>query len=263
MAHEDGRCAAVAETIYVQNDTTTCSDSATTDPGFGTVMKPLCSMQPVSTLLSTSKDLVLVRGSVSGGSWTFSGQGAPQTSIVGQNSGFIAALGVAPAFAMSSGSIFVRDLKITSGGSDGIDERGGTLTVQNVTIAGSSTSGAGISATGGTLTTSKVTVDSCAGGGILLGGAAFDIENTTVTNNGPGPQGTSGGIVINALPTTGVATVHLVTVQNNKSVGMTCAPSAPITTASGVYATGNTGVDIAQTCGFSSCPAPSTTCGAQ
>ncbi len=202
-----------------------------------------------------------MRGSVSGGTWTFSGQGAAQTSIVGQNSGFIAA-GVAPGFAMTTGSIFMRDLKISSSGSDGIDAHGGTLAVQNVTIS-QLASGIGISATAGTLMTSKVTVDSCAGGGILLDGAAFDIENTTVTNDGPGQKGTTswGGILVNTLPSGGQKVLNLVTIQANKQVGLACVGAV---TGTGVFASQNSGgVEIQATCGVTACSPLAQTCGAQ
>lgn len=99
------------------------------------------------------------------------------------------------------------------------------------------------------------------GGGILLGGAAFDIENTTVTNNGPGQQGTSGGIIISALPSAGPAKLHLLTVENNKQIGVTCASA--VQAADGVFATMNIGGDIAQSCGFSPCSSMGATCGAQ
>jgi len=265
MAHQDGRCAAVAETIYVQNDTTTCSDSATTDLGFGTAMKPLCSMQPVPGLLSGTsgtKDLVVIRGTVQSGTWTFTGQGGGELSLVGQSNALLAG-GASPAFAMSTGSAFMRDLKMSSSGSDGIDERGGTLALQNLTIAGSATSGVGISATGGTLTTSKVTVDSCVGGGILLDGAAFDIENTTVTNNGPGQQPIVwGGVLVNSLPANGSKLLHLVTIKNNNATGLACASTAAIQ-GDGVFASGNSSVQIQTTCAVAGCSPMSQTCGAQ
>jgi hypothetical protein len=285
MAHVDGHCATVAETIFVKNDTATCSDTAAGDPGFGTSGKPLCSMQPVVSLLSTTRDLVVVRGAVSGGNWTFSGQGAAQMTIVGQQPAAgdsLAQVGSAttPAFAISGGTAFIRDLEmVASSSSSAISVTGGSLSLQGATVdrskrgiditAGSlaiksgavtNNSAIGINATGGTLTLNAVTIDSCAGGGIFLGGAAFDIANTSVTNNGPGPMGTNGGVVVGALPATGSAQLTLSTIKGNKQIGITCA--GPIQ-ADRVYVAANTGGDVAQSCGFDSCPSAGPSCGAQ
>ena len=75
-----------------------------------------------------------------------------------------------------------------------------------------------------TLRLDRVTVDSCRGGGVLLDGAAFDIRNTTITNNGPGQAGATawGGILVNALPATGPAKLSRVTAMDNKQVGIAC-----------------------------------------
>src|SRR6185369_3184599 len=96
--HQDGRCATVAETIFVKNDGATCSDNVSTlSPG--TVGTPLCTMQPVVMLLSATRDLVVVRGTVQGATWTFAGQGADETSFVGEASALLAG-GASPGFAM-------------------------------------------------------------------------------------------------------------------------------------------------------------------
>jgi hypothetical protein len=117
-------------------------------------------------------------------------------------------------------------------------------------------------------------MDTCAvidnpGGGILLNGAAFDIKNTTVTGNGPGTSPVSGaaygGIRIDTLPASGPTALNLLTIQNNKQVGLSCpgsgAGAGPITA---VLASGNAGGDIGPTCGFTSCGSDGgATCGAQ
>jgi hypothetical protein len=230
----DGHCATPAETIYVQNSLSICSDSATTA---GTGIQPFCSMQPVPSALSSIRDLVVVRGTVSGGTSIFMGQGASVTSIVGQQSAFIASA-ASPAFSMQSGSVYIRDITFSSSAS------------------------IGISATGGTLHLDTVTVDSCKGGGIFLDGAAFEIDKTIVTNNGPGQQGAIswGGILVNSLPVSGPTNLSLVTIQNNKQIGLTC--SAPVSGA-GVLASGNSGgVDVSSTCKVTPCSPAGTTCGA-
>jgi hypothetical protein len=263
MAQADGHCATPGEAIYVKNDVATCVGTTVPncDVGSGTVAKPLCSMELVSKLLCSGRDLVIIRGTVTGASSPVMGRPSGQTAIVGQQSALLGSVGT-PAFAMSTGSFFVRDLRISSSGSDGIDESGGTLTLQNVTIAGSATSGVGISTTAGTLNLSGVTIDSCAGGGILLGGAAFDIENTTVTNNGPSSDLSWGGIRVQSMPASGSALLHLVTIENNKAAGLSCASGATVQ-GDGVFASGNSAGQIASTCGVTACTPMSATCGAQ
>lgn len=281
MAHQDGRCATVPETIYVAT-VTGCSDSA---PGTGTVANPFCSMPPVGNALSATRDLVVVRGAVMAGMWTFSGQGSTQTTFVGQQPPVGHPLaqivgGLAPSLTISIGSAFVRDLELTSGSAAAVNVTGGNVSLQNVTLdksddgidvsAGtvtivsstiSTNSAVGINATGGTVNLSKVTVDRCLGGGILLNSAAFDIENTTVTNDGPSPDDTLGGIRIQNPPSGGPAQLNLLTVQTNDPSGISCSAQVQGT---GILASGNVSAQITPTCGFSSCgAAPSTTCGAQ
>jgi hypothetical protein len=147
------------------------------------------------------------------------------------------AASVNPAFDLQSGTAFIRGIGFSSSASTGIR------------------------ATGGTLHLDTVTVDSCKKGGILLDGAAFDIRNTTVTNNSMGQQGATawGGILVNALPATGPTQLGLVTIQNNKQIGLTCiGPISGI----GVLSSGNTGGDISTTCGITACSPAGPACGA-
>jgi hypothetical protein len=238
MSQTDGHCATPAETIYVQNTmtgTTICSDTAV---GAGTISQPFCTMQPVPAALTTTLDLVVVRGTVSAGTSVFMGQGAPATSIVGQQSAFIASA-ASPGLAMQSGSIYIRGITFSPSAS------------------------IGISATGGMLRLDTVTIDSCKGGGIFLDHTAFEIDNTKVTNNGPGQQGATswGGILVNSLPASGLTKLDLVTIQANKPVGLTCSNGI---SGVGVLASGNTGgVDVSPTCGVNDCITASPTCGAQ
>jgi len=87
-------------------------------------------------------------------------------------------------------------------------------------------------------------MDTCAvinnpGGGILINGAAFDIKNTTVSNNGSGSLGGRawGGVIANNPPTGGPTTLSDVTIQNNGQVGLVCSGSIAVSTS--VLATGN------------------------
>jgi hypothetical protein len=232
----DGHCAADAETVYVQNSGN-CTTTFVNNSG-GTATAPYCSMEPVALATNATKTLVVIRGTVAAPDWTYQrGQGQPATSFVGQQSAVIASA-TTSGFAMDSGIAYIRDLKFSP----------------SATVC--------VSATGGTLNLKNVVVDSCQGGGIFLDGAAFDIEDTAVTNNGPGTMGTTtwGGVLVASLPSTGPSVLNLDTVEMNKQVGITCAQ--PIT-GTGVYAAQNTGnVDINSNCGFSSCSALSSTCGA-
>lgn len=237
MAQTDGHCAMSAETIYVQNSTSgtaTCSDTATTA---GTANQPFCSMQPVPAALSSILDLVVVRGTVSGGTAVFMGQGAPMTSIVGEQSAFIAS-GASPALSMQSGSVYIRALKFSSSGSTGI------------------------SATGGTLLLDTVLVDGCPTGGVFLDGTQFDLENTTVENSGPSSDLSWGGIRVQNLPTgpSNVFKLNLVTIRDNKAPGLSCSSSI---VGIGVFASGNTTGNVVSACGVTACPIAGAGCGAQ
>lgn len=236
MAHQDGRCATDAETIYVRNSVGVCLD-VTGAPGSATV--PLCSMQAAVGVVGGTRDLVVVRGAVNGASAAFTGAAKP-ISIVGQMSGAIAG-GVNPAFHLASGDAYLRDLRVSTVASLGIQaDFGSTLRLDHLLVTGNS------------------------GGGILLDGAAFDIRNTTVTSNGPGTTGavTWGGIFTNSPPAAGPKQLNLVTVQNNMGGGIAC--STAIAASPGVFVSGNTlGVDINPTCNVTACAVAGTTCGAQ
>lgn len=233
MAQQDGRCATDSETIYVQMNGA-CSNS-----GSGTSATPFCAMDPALVTASATRDLIVVRGTVTGASSAFSG-GAQQTSIVGQSSAVIAG-GSNPAIHLASGDLYVRAVKLTTGASIGAQaDSGTTLRLDHDLVTGNS------------------------GGGVLLDGAAFDIENTTVTNNGPGTfmsLTTWGGILINNPPSAGPTKLNFVTVQTNNQIGITC---SKMVSGTDVLASGNTGGDVNPTsCGFSSCGTAGPACGAQ
>jgi hypothetical protein len=136
----------------------------------------------------------------------------------------------------------------------------GSVYIRNVTFSPSGT--IGIQTTGGMLTLEDDTIDSCKGGGLLLNGAAFNIKNTTITNNGPSSDLTWGGVKVQALPVSGSATFSLVTIEQNDPSGISCAPGAGIT-GTGVYAAQNTTGQISSTCNVTSCAQLGTTCGSQ
>ncbi len=230
---KDGHCATASETIYVKNDTTVCNDAPMFAANAGTSTQPFCGMPPVQTYLSPTRDLVIVSGTVSGATWTYNDNvTGGLLSIVGQAGAQIAS-STSPGFSLQGGSVYIRAVKFSPSASNGIKSTGGSLTLDGVTV------------------------DSCMGGGIFLSGTTFDIENTTVTNNGPGAQGTSGGMNVTTIGAG--SKLNLVTIQNNKQIGITCDGKVAAT---GVYVMTNTGGDIANSCGFSSCSALATGCGA-
>jgi hypothetical protein len=245
MAHQDGRCAKDAETLYVAN-VSGCSSSDTTG---GTANQPLCTLQAAVTRLNTNtnKRLVLLRSSADAVSVT----SATQVSIVGQNSASIATGAVNAGISVSgTGNLYVRDLN----------------------VVGSLVSTMGISAGPGTsLRLEKAKVLNNGGGGILLNGAAFDFEDVLVSGNGTGIDGSTtwSGIYLKALPNAGVATqLSFVSVVNNGSPGLNCVYAVPTTVPGStgtVYASGNGGtggVNVIPTCGLTTCsPALAGTCG--
>jgi hypothetical protein len=196
-------------------------------------------MDPVGTPLSGAKTLVVVRGTVAGPTWTYQGGGGQaQASVIGQQTAAIGNV-TSPCWTMNSGSVYIRDIKFSPSATVGIKATGGMLRLQGVTV------------------------DSCQGGGILLDGAAFDIENTTVTKNGLAQQPVVwSGILVNSLAPSGAKLLKLVTIQNNMGPGLYCSASAAIQ-GDGVLASGNSSLDVATACGITPCSqAASGTCGA-
>jgi hypothetical protein len=244
LGHIDGHCATDAETVYVgTSGTATCSES-----NAGTVLAPVCSAQSgVGIAKSNSKPLVVIRGTLTPASTTIA-VSAPLT-IVGKSTAVLA-----PA----------------ATGADAIDITSGEVYLRELTFQGGTSTGIGINAAPAPGSTVTVYMDTCTvtnnpGGGILLNGASFDIENTKVTGNGPGttnPGGTVwGGIRVDSLPANGPTTLNRVTVQNNQAPGLSC--SGGIQGAS-VLVTGNTLTQITPSCAVTSCtPDAGTGCGAQ
>jgi hypothetical protein len=239
----DGHCASDAETIYVQNSAAICTDTSSNPDGGsknGTRTQPFCSMDPVAAFLSSTRDLVVVNGTgetITGGSWAYANQVGSQLTIVGQQNPKIGSVST-PAFSLQNGSVYIR------------------------AVTFSSLSSIGINASGGILALDHVTVTNCGAGGILLSATAFDIENTTISNNGPSSDLTWGGIRIQSLPATGSAKFDLVSITGNDPSGMSCADGAA-PTGTGVFASQNTSGQISNTCAITACMPASPTCGSQ
>lgn len=234
MSHQDGRCAAESEVIYVENKTG-CASSALVGMA-GRAGTPFCGPQLAIDALTGSRRLVIISGPVAGLQWNAAG--ATPVSIVGRANAAIVG-GLQSGIRISgAGELFARDIVVRRSDAAGIS-------AQNAAV----------------LRLDRVTVDANGGGGILVDGAAFEIRNTTITANGPGQSGavTWGGMLLtNPLPS-GLGSIELVTIRNNNPVGLSC--SGPVA-GNGVFVTGNTSVDIASICGITSCSPPGPTCGA-
>ena len=245
MNNIDGHCATDAETVYVQNVTATCSDSAT---GAGSTATPFCTAHTGVNVASTTsgKTLVVLTGALADFSIA-----VPSKTLTVVGKGAV----ITPAAS-----------------TDGIDITNGVVYLRALTVQGNASpaTGMGINATPGTGSTVTLYMNGCKvtnnpGGGILLNGAAFDIENTTLTGNGPNTVSTQwGGIYVQNLPSSGPTTLNLVTIQNNNGGGLTCSGGIQGT---GVLSAGNinTASQISSACTVTSCSTSDggATCGAQ
>jgi hypothetical protein len=235
MAHQDGRCASEAETIYVQQS---AGCVMTADATAGSAATPFCGLDKGAVALSPNRRLFVVRGTVQGTAWTLQGTNAdPQVSMVGQQNAVLAG-GASPGLRVIGANLFGRGLKVTRSVDVGISVSGGAV-----------------------LRLEDSSVDNNGGGGILLQQAAFDLRNVTVTDNGPGTLNlaTWGGIAVVDPPTNGSKRFQRVSILQNKGPGLSCSGAVD---GDGVLAAQNSTVDINPTCGITSCGAPSATCGA-
>jgi hypothetical protein len=238
MAHQDGRCASDAETIYVQFTQTCTTDSILTA---GTPTVPFCNLGPAVIALSMARRVIVVRGTVDGTSIVIQGiPSSKQVSIIGQNDGLLGAPTTQqPILHLTGGDVYFRD-----------------VTLKNSLDMGMVVDG------GATLRLDGVTFDNNSKGGLLLDGSAFDIRNSVFTNNGPGTIGALawGGILVQGAAAPGPRSLAQVTITNNKPVGLSC--SAAIS-GSGIYAAGNAGgVDVIPACSVMTCPQVGPGCGA-
>ena len=107
MSHQDGRCAAAADAIYVQ-DQTGCASVAGT--GAGSAEMPYCNMQPAVFALASSRRLIVVRGTVQASNYVIqAAPGSSQITIVGQQGASIAG-GAYSALVIDGADIYARDI---------------------------------------------------------------------------------------------------------------------------------------------------------
>lgn len=244
MAHLDGHCAADAETVHVGSPgSVPCSDTAT---NAGMAGAPYCTLQKgVLAANAKGKALVVLAGVLSGG---------------------VTGLALDAPLAVVGKAAVINAAEY----SDGISITSGELYLRNLTVAGSASrqTGIGINAQATPGATLILHVEDCTirsnpGGGILLAAAAFDIENTVVSDNGPGETvgGASfGGIRIDSMAAAGPARIALATITDNLAPGLSCAQGIQGT---GVLATGNAVQNVASSCAIVPCTVSGPTCGAQ
>jgi hypothetical protein len=258
----DGHCVTSDEAVFVEAGSTACL------PPDGGTTNTYCTLsEGVSHLdASMGRTTLIVRGPING-PLTISGVpgsilvvGKPNTAGAAQIGAGVGTTGIT----ISGSGVTIRDLTVFNGGSatsKGIVATGSTTTLKLLSVQVNLGMGLGIQAdTGAQLTMDRCTVMGNNKGGILLDAATFDIENTTVTNNGPSADLTWGGIRVQNLTAAGDGYLKLVTIQGNNPSGVSC--EGPIS-GDGVLATSNVSGDISQTCGFMSCGTVMTaTCGA-
>jgi hypothetical protein len=197
-----------------------------------------------STSVPSGIRLVVIRGSVTGNiTWTLS---TSQMTIVGQNTGTLTGPGSAATTQTGTvhaigGDLYVRNLSITAGSPGLWAESGAVVRLSHVNVS-----------------------DNTAGG-ILLDGAGFDIQNTTVNNNGPNSYNfIFGGIFVQNATTP--KSLALSTITGNGQVGVACSSGTTIVPATtSVLVSGSAGgIDVGTSCGgITLCTTASTTCGVQ
>jgi hypothetical protein len=258
----DGHCASDTEVIFVDESTSSCPTAT------GSSASPYCTLPAAVNVLGSARPVIVILGPTNDRLALATTNIKPV--IIGRNnSGSVAAkipalTGIA--VSISSDTVLVRDLMVNFGsapGSVGIAVNGtATVSLLRVTVA-LQTAGLGIDAEGGTmLSMNGCLVENNPAGGILLNEAAFDIENTTVTGNGPGSFGAStlGGILVNnGTAVNGPTQISSTTISNNSGPGLTCVAAI---TGDSVLAFNNSPVNI-QNCAVFTCADASATCGAQ
>jgi hypothetical protein len=272
----DGHCAASAEVLFVQASSTSCSAT-----GNGSSTTPYCApndaVAHLGSGVSPPSVIIIVGAQSSNMTIGLPASGTAPTAVLvigrpdGTSVGSIPANNSA-AISVSLPSVTIRDLKVAGGiapTSKGIVLAGtnATLTLDNVIVDLGNSGGLGIDAEPGTTLYMKNGCDVLDNpkGGILLNNAAFDIEDTTVNQNGTGQFGSTiwGGIFANfptATPPSPM-TLSRVTIEKNISPGLVCSGKVD---ASGVLASGNGSIDIVQTCMVTApCTDAGASCGAQ
>jgi hypothetical protein len=196
MSHEDGRCLTDPDTIYVRNNVL-C-------PGNGRVTTPFCRPLDAMAALTVARKVVVIRGPDAVSGWSLMGlpAGVDRVTVVGQ-----------------------MGARVDGGGEPGVHVRGGARSyIRDLVFAGGGNVGV-IADTGAEITLARCVVHDNAKGGILVDGAAFDISNTLVSQNGPGTYGSGvswGGVLLQSAPVGRPARFAHNTVVDNMVMGLWC-----------------------------------------
>jgi hypothetical protein len=259
----DGHCAASTEVVYLDESVSGCSNAD------GSAAKPYCTFAQATGALTVDRPILVILG---GTKEQLSFSPAQPVTVIGRpntngDPGSIPAT-TTTAISISSGTVLIRDLTINFGSSKMASKgivigAGAKVTLLRVVV--NLGSGLGVDAEmGSTLVMQSCTVEMNSNGGILLNEASFDIEDTTVTGNGPGTVlGTStlGGILVNNVPpVASPSKIASTTIANNVGPGLTCAAAIAGTD---LLAYGNSSGQVADACGVTACPDAGPTCGAQ
>jgi len=258
----DGHCAASSEVVFLDESVSSCASAD------GSAAKPYCTFAQATVALQSRPFLVILGGT---NEQLALAPTAVAPTIIGRanasgDPGSIPATN-GTAVTISSGTVLIRDLLINLGSSKaskGIVATGASTNLTLVRVTVNLTNGLGVDAeTGSTVTMKSCTVMNNLGGGILLNEASFDIENTSVTSNGPGTvlgASTLGGILVNnATAVTGMTTISSTTIANNGGPGLVCAAQI---TGTNILAFNNSSGNVS-CAGVTTCPDAGPTCGAQ
>jgi hypothetical protein len=160
----DGSCPAEDAVIHLQNSST-CS---TTNRGNGTAAEPSCYADDAALLLSPTKSVIVVHGTVAPLGPLVLAMSSPAVLIAGKSSAILRPPpgGAPPVIAMTAGDVTLRDLTISNGNDTGVSVSGGA-----------------------TLHMDRCYVLNNQGIGIQISGSAFDIVNTVIAGNGAAAGG--------------------------------------------------------------------------
>ena len=195
-ANGGGRCASDAETIYVQN----AAGSAGCSGGVGTSVSPYCRSQDGINAVTSSKRVVVMRGTVALGVWVASFSGS---QVFGQN-GATVTPGADIGVHISSGDVYIRGLTVQ-----------GSASAVNAGIVVDS---------GATVRLDRCIVTDNVGGLLVHNGAGFEVANSVFAANqaAVGDFGAFGGVALGNTGTGLPSRFWFNTVVDNQAQGVVC-----------------------------------------
>jgi hypothetical protein len=194
LAHQGGRCATEAETIYVQN----LPGCSMTGSG-GTSSTPFCYSQAGIDAVTPTRRLVVLRGNDPSTPFSVTVDG-PELSVIGQPRATIVA-GAFPGVRISAGAVYLRGITISASTQTGVlVEKGAVLRMNRCTVTGNR-------------------------GGLLVADSGFEVANSVFAANKGAlalDTGTTyGGIYLKAAPGK-PAVFRNNTVVDNEAIGLVC-----------------------------------------